>query len=115
MANQERKYATFNPETGEPTGKIETFTFGPLPLGFMKRNVELMKKVCLRSGVEDLIEQEPVALLSLKAGMGKKAPESLDVLSIPDASDALFATMEASGFTFATKSPTSGEETPAGA
>jgi hypothetical protein len=82
-------------------GSALKLTFGALPVGYLKSNKDLLKKVGVKTGFEDLAEQLPVALESLKRGMRNDAPEDLDNLLIPDLTDALLASLEASGFMFA--------------
>ena len=75
------------------------YTFGPMNLGFIKRNKDLLQTVGMRSGFADLVAQMPIVVESLHKGMKDNAPsdEDLDALDVPDISDALIAALEASG------------------
>ena len=72
--------------------------FGPMKAGYMKENRELLKTAVVKSSIDDLLLQIPIAEESLKRGGG--SPFDFGALDIPDLADAIRASMEASGFSY---------------
>ena len=90
------------------------FTFGPMTVGFMKRNKEILKKaVAAQSRSLDDIEELTVVIYeSIRRGSGESPEVIDDALGVDDAQNAVIASLEAIGFTFA-KVESAGEEKPA--